>query len=168
MSDYLSLIQFNPQGPRNDIIPIFSDYEAFQALVGDLLKPFDRGGFDFVAGIDALGFILGAAAAISAGKGFAPIRKAGKLPRPFASVDFVDYTGKEKSLETGRWAIKAGAGFLLMDDWIETGAQMKAAVELVEFQGGVVAGICAVRMDDCQITRWLREHYRCHSVLIDP
>jgi adenine phosphoribosyltransferase len=167
MSDYLSLIQFNPQGPRNDITPIFADYEAFQALIGDLLKPFAPAGFDYVAGIDALGFILGAAAAVSAGKGFVPVRKTGKLPRPSASVDFVDYTGREKGLEIGLGIIRPGAGYLLMDDWIETGAQVKAAVELIESQGGVIVGICAVNIDDCQLTRWLREHYRCHAAFLD-
>ena len=164
MSDYLSLIQLNPQGPRNDVTPLFANYEAFRALVRDLLSAFDHRTFDYVAGIDALGFVLGTAIALTARKGFVPIRKTGKLPVSCASVGFTDYTGRESSLEIGKDAVKPGARILLVDDWIETGAQVKAAVQLIESQGGLVVGICAINMDDCTLTRWLRERYKCHAI----
>jgi len=164
MPDYLSLIQLNPQGPRNDVTPLFADYEAFRALVQDLLEPFEQSTFDYVAGIDALGFVLGTAVALTARKGLVPIRKSGEVPGPSVSIDFVDYTGGGKSLEVRKDAVKPGARILLVDDWIETGAQVKAAVQLIESQGGVVVGISAIHMDDRAITRWLRERYKCHAV----
>ena len=115
-------------------------------------------------GIDALGFVLGTATAFVAQKGFVPIRKAGRLPGPSHSISFTDYTGRDKSLEVGENAIRPGARALLVDDWIETGAQAKAAVELVESQDGIVVGICAIHIDSNPQTAWLREHYKCHAV----
>jgi len=164
MRGYLSLIQLNPQGPRNDVTPLFADYEAFRALIRDLLEPFEQSTFDYVAGIDALGFVLGTAAAFTARKGLVAIRKSGKVPGPSLSVDFVDYTGRRRTLELRKGAVNPGARILLVDDWIETGAQVQAAVRLIESQGGVVIGIAAIHMDDCAITRWLRERYQCHTV----
>lgn len=61
MNNYLRLIDTNTTGPRYDVTPLFSDYEAFAALVKDLAYPFADAACDYVAGIDALGFILDAA-----------------------------------------------------------------------------------------------------------
>jgi adenine phosphoribosyltransferase len=164
MADYLSLIRLNPQGPRNDVTPLFADHSALRSLAEDLLDPFGLADFDYIAGIDALGFVLGTAMAFVAHKGFVPIRKAGRLPGPSRSVCFTDYTGQEKALEMGENAFKPQAGLLLVDDWIETGAQAKAAVQLIESQGGIVVGICAIHIDDNASTKWLRNRYRCHAV----
>ena len=88
--------------------------------------------FDCVVGIDALGFILGTAVAIHSKKAFVPIRKGGKLPVVSDAIGFVDYTGQVKSLELRKGAITPGTRVLLVDEWIETGSQVKAAVELIE------------------------------------
>ena len=48
--------------------------------------------------------------------------------------------------------------------WVETGSTMTAAVELVERQQGVVAGIVAVNIEDNEATQKLRARYKCHSV----
>ena len=164
MTTYLHLIDTNTPGPRDDVTPLFASYDAFSALVDDLLNHFNDVTFDCIAGIDALGFILGAAMAMRAEVGFVPVRKGGKLPVEVDSVEFVDYTGQPKSLELRAVAIKAGTSVLLVDEWIETGAQMRAAVELVEGQGGIVAGIAAINIDDNEGSRWLVERYRCFSL----
>jgi len=164
MTSYLHLIDTNTPGPRDDVTPVFADHEAFSALVNDLLDPFNDVTFDCIAGIDALGFILGAAMALRAEVGFVPIRKGGKLPVVVDSVEFVDYTGQPKSLELRAGMIKPETRVLLVDEWIETGAQMRAAVELVEKQGGIVAGIAAINIDDTEGSRWLMERYRCFSL----
>ncbi len=75
-------IDTHTQGPRCDVTALFADYEAFAALVEDLVIPFAHVELDYVAGIDALGFILGAAIALQLPRGFLPIRKGGKLPVP--------------------------------------------------------------------------------------
>ena len=82
-----------------------------------------------------------------------PVRKGTKLPLDRDSVDrvdFVDYTGLAKAL--------------LVDDWIETGAQICAASRLLENQSITITGIVAIAIDDNERTRELRMKYRCHAV----
>jgi len=167
MRNYLQLIDTHTQGPRSDVTPLFADYKAFSSLVEDLIEPFLQVAFDYVIGIDALGFIVGAALALRAKKGFVSIRKGGKLPVQTHSVDFVDYTGQIKSLELRADAIAAGTKVLIVDEWIETGAQIKAAIELVERQGGIVVGIATINIDDNAETRLIREKYQCHALWED-
>ncbi len=164
MKDYLRLIDTNTPGPRCDVTPLFADPEAFAELVADLCAPFDAADIDLVAGIDALGFILGTAIAVHLHKGFTPIRKGGKLPVAVTSVAFVDYSGQPKTLELRQGGLPAGAWVLLVDEWVETGAQVQAAVEMIEGVGGVVVGIAAINMDDNPGVRWLRERYKCVAV----
>jgi adenine phosphoribosyltransferase len=77
-------------------------------LITNLSAPFTVNLPDYVAGIDALGFVLGTAVALQFNKGFIPIRKQGKLPVAADAVEFVDYTGRQKGLELRRGALKAG------------------------------------------------------------
>ena len=167
MSSYLNLIDVNTKGPRYDVTPLFADFESFSALVEDLLAPFNSIEFDYVAGIDALGFILGTAISFRALKGFIPIRKGGKLPVDTTSVDFVDYSGQEKSLELRADAIKPGTRVLLVDEWIETGAQVNAAIELIERQQGVVIGVATINIDENKETEILKKKYKCYAVWTD-
>ena len=116
-----------------------------------------------MAGIDALGFVLGTAMAQRFKKCLVTIRKGGKLPVEADRVEFVDYMGK-KSLELRPDLIGAGMRVLVVDEWIETGAQARAAIELIERRGGVIAGVAAICIDDNENTRWLRDRYDCHAV----
>ncbi len=167
MKDYLQRIDTDTQGPRHDVTPLFADYDAFSSLVDDLLGHFGDVEFDCVAAIDALGFVLGAAMAIRAEKGLVPIRKAGKLPVQTITVSFVDYTNQEKSLEIRVDAFPLGTRVLLVDEWIETGAQVQAAIELIEQQGGIVAGVASINMDENDLTQRLRNKYNCCTVWCD-
>nr|WP_315269015.1 adenine phosphoribosyltransferase [Microbacterium lemovicicum] len=120
-----------------DITPLLADPRALADVIAALSEPFD-GQFDVVAGIEARGFILAGAVAIAAGVGLVPIRKAGKLPRPAASVAF--------SLEYGEAVIEIhddiapGTRVLLVDDVLATGGTLCAAHELVAAVGGEVVG----------------------------
>lgn len=111
-----------------DISPMLADAAALRAAVDALIEPF-AGTFDVVAGIEARGFLLAGAAAIAAGVGMAPIRKAGKLPRPAASVDY--------ALEYGTASIEMsddlprGTRVLLVDDILATGGTLRAGRELL-------------------------------------
>ncbi len=163
MSDrpYLALIDHQTNGQRCDVTPLFADYAAFSALVDDLAAFVEPLAFDVVAGIDALGFILGAALALRTHTGFVPIRKGGKLPVAVDVAECVDYTGQRKTLELRRDALKPGTRVLVVDEWIETGAQVRAAIQLIEGQGGVIAGIASLHMDDNEQTEPLRARYPC-------
>ena len=162
-----ALIDVNTEGPRYDVTPLFADFESFSALVEELLAQSSTIEFDYVAGIDALGFILGTALSFRALKGFIPIRKGGKLPVETLSVNFVDYSGQEKSLEIRADAIKPGARVLLVDEWIETGAQVNAAIELIERLKGVVIGIATINIDENKETEKLKKKYKCYTVWTD-
>jgi adenine phosphoribosyltransferase len=163
MTNYLQLIDTHTPGPRYDVTPLFGDYAAFSRLADDLLERFDGAAFDLIAGIDALGFILGAGMAVRAQKGFVPIRKHGNLPVQVDVAEFVDYSGQPKALELRVGAVKLGTRVLLVDEWIETGAQAKAAISLIEKQGGVVVGVATVNVDVNENTRPLLEKYNCQS-----
>jgi len=164
MSDYLALIDTHTAGPRYDVTPLFADFAAFAELVGDLCSQLGDVEIDAVAGIDALGFILGTAVALARRVGFITVRKGGKLPVRADTAEFVDYTGQRKALELRKGAVKAGMRVLVVDEWIETGAQVGAAIGLIEGQGGVVAGLATINIDGNPHTRSLLERYRCFSV----
>jgi adenine phosphoribosyltransferase len=166
MKPYLSLIDMNTQG-RCDVTPLFADREAFSQLADDLAKPFLGLDIDAVVAIDALGFILGTAIAERLGVGLVPARKGGKLPVETIRETFVDYTGEEKALEIRPDALKPGAAVLIADEWIETGAQVSAAIALVERAGARVAGIAAINIDRCPATAALRSQYAVRSVWED-
>lgn len=167
MQDYLHLIDTHTTGPRYDVTPLFADGAAFAALLADLDTCFAEIAFDAVTGIDALGFILGAGLALRRGVGFIPIRKGGKLPVAADSRTFTDYTGILKALELRHGAIAPGMRILLADEWIETGAQATAAIHLIEGQGGVIAGIATIHIDENQHTRELLTRYNCQAIWQD-
>lgn len=137
-----SLIGTIPDYPQpgvafRDITPLLVDPAALRTAIDALVAPF-AGTFDVVAGIEARGFLLAGAAAIASGAGLVPIRKAGKLPRPAASVAY--------ALEYGEAVIemhddlRPGARVLLLDDVLATGGTLAAGRELVETLGGEVVG----------------------------
>jgi adenine phosphoribosyltransferase len=113
---------------------------------------------------DALGFILGTAIALKMDKDFIPLRKGGKLPCDVDTADFVDYTGDRKSLEIRKGTIETGTRVLLVDEWVETGAQIEASIKLIEKQGGIIAGIASINIDDNEEGNDLRARYPCYTL----
>ena len=77
------------------------------------------------------------------------------------TVRFVDYSGQETTLELRAGVLRPATSVLVVDDWIETGAQVTAAIALVEGQAGIVAGIAGLHMDGNDATRRLAERYPC-------
>ncbi len=148
MREYLRLIDSETNGNRADVTPLFADAEAFRGAMDDLLSLVRECDFTVIAGIDALGFVLGAALAMEAETGFVPVRKAGKLPVTTDSIGFDDYDGAHKTLEIRLDVLTASDRVLLVDEWIETGAQVLAAASLIEGQGATVAGIATLHCDD--------------------
>ncbi|NXJ66770.1 APT1 phosphoribosyltransferase, partial [Rostratula benghalensis] len=140
---YLALMAPNVKGPNYawlDPSRLYCHPQGLRDCVADLLQPFQGDPIDMVAGIDAMGFILGAAAAAVLQKGFLAIRKAGHLCVQTVSQPYTDYSGREKVMEVRTDAISPGLRILLVDQWVETGGTMRAAIQLLEGLGGVVAG----------------------------
>lgn len=164
LQSYLKLIDTQTTGGRNDVLPLFQNFEAFQALVDDIYNLVSSCQFNYVAGIDALGFILGTAIAFKAKVGFIAIRKSGKLPKSCNRIEFVDYTNTKKGLELALGVVKSGDRILLVDEWIETGAQVRAAARLLEDQGASIAAITGIAMENSLKTKDLFKRYNCRAL----
>ncbi len=125
-----------------DFTPLLADGAALRAVVDDIVARF-AGHVDTVAGIEARGFMLGAAAAVGLGVGFVPIRKAGKLPRrTYEATYALEYATATLQLHTDAFAPRSRV--LLVDDVLATGGTAAAACELVERAGGHVVAVDVV------------------------
>ena len=94
-------------------------------------------GAQAIAGIEARGFIFGAAVAAQLGIGFVPVRKPGKLPVPVLALDYALEYGTD-TLEVDPGAIPDGQRVVLIDDLIATGGTALAAAQLLREAGAVV------------------------------
>ena len=126
-----------------DITPLLGDPRAFSTAVDAIVVSFGRGSIDKVVGIEARGFIVAAPVAYHFGAGFVPLRKPGKLPYETISQAYELEYGQE-TLEIHVDAIAQGERVLIVDDVLATGGTARAAVDLVESAGGVVAGLAFV------------------------
>ena len=152
---------------KADLTPLYIDIEVFSNLVADTSRPFRRVALDKVAGPEALGFIVGGAVALRLKKGFVPVRKGGALPtrrRHVTRTSFVDYTTERKTLELNKGLIEPGERILVVDDWIETGAQIKAVIRLVERLAEVVVGVSTLGAHRNEGTKVLFERYNLHAI----
>ncbi|WP_431711617.1 adenine phosphoribosyltransferase [Glutamicibacter uratoxydans] len=125
-----------------DLTPVFADPVGLRRIVDELVERF-AGQFDIVAGLEARGFVLAAAAAYAAGTGMLTIRKAGKLPREVYRDDYTLEYGSA-SLEIHKDEIVPGTRVLILDDVLATGGTVGSAARLIERAGGVVAGVGVV------------------------
>ena len=142
------LIRTIPDYPKpgimfRDITTLLSHPEGFSYTIQLLVDRYSQYDFDFVAGIEARGFILGAPLATNLGKGFIPIRKSGKLPGPTISQSYDLEYGTDQ-IEIHEDAFGRGSKILLMDDLIATGGTAAAAIQLIERCGGNVVECCFV------------------------
>ncbi|MDO5080993.1 adenine phosphoribosyltransferase [Buchananella hordeovulneris] len=127
-----------------DITPLLADGPAFRRLI-TLLARLVGDDVDAVAGLESRGFILAAPLATTLEVGMLTVRKAGKLPGPVIGVEYSLEYGTAK-VELRPETVAPGDRVLIIDDVLATGGTARAAIELVEQAGGVVAGVL-VRLD---------------------
>ncbi|MCW2558150.1 MAG: Adenine phosphoribosyltransferase [Mycobacterium sp.] len=121
-----------------DLTPLLADAKGLATVTSALAAVAE--GADLVAGIDARGFLLGAAVAIKLGTGVLAVRKGGKLPPPVHSESY--------SLEYGTATLEVPAEgidladrkILIVDDVLATGGTVAATVRLLGKAGAVVIG----------------------------
>lgn len=143
---FKSLIRTIPHYPKQgiqfrDITTLLKDPIGFRMVVDALAQHYATQPIDKIAGIEARGFIIGAALAYKLGLGFVPIRKSGKLPAETIGHDYVLEYGADR-VEIHTDAIAQGEQVLLVDDLIATGGTAQAATALIQKLGGLVMG-CA-------------------------
>jgi adenine phosphoribosyltransferase len=123
-----------------DITPVLADADGLRACTEGLAALADDLGVEAVAGIEARGFVLGAALAVRLGTGFVPVRKVGKLPFSTHRAAYdLEYGSAEIEVHTD--AFSAGQRVLVVDDVLATGGTAEAACRLVETAGAEVAGV---------------------------
>ncbi|HET6951988.1 MAG TPA: adenine phosphoribosyltransferase [Acidimicrobiales bacterium] len=126
-----------------DLTPLLADVDAFRYSVDAIADHAAGLTVDRVVGIEARGFIFGAAVAYRLGAGFVPVRKPGKLPFRTVSQHYELEYGVD-ALEAHEDAVLAGDSVLIVDDVLATGGTAGAACRLVERLGGRVAGLAFV------------------------
>ncbi len=123
-----------------DITGILQEADGLKLAIDEMAKLVSKVDCDVIAGAESRGFILGVPIAYLLHKPFAPIRKAGKLPRETISETYTLEYGTA-TIEIHKDAIKPGQKVVLIDDLIATGGTMKAAANLIEKLGGQVVDI---------------------------
>lgn len=125
-----------------DLTPVLADAEAFRSVIAALAD--DWGEIDLVAGLDARGFLLGAAVAMQLGTGVLAIRKAGKLPPPVYSRSYDLEYGTATLEIPGDGVDLSGKRILVVDDVLATGGTVSAATALLLEMGAEVVGVSIV------------------------
>jgi adenine phosphoribosyltransferase len=134
------LIRSVPDFPKpgilfRDITTLIGNGPGLAATVALLAEQVEASGARTVAGIEARGFIFGAAVAARLGLSFVPVRKPGKLPVPSLAIDYALEYGTD-TLEVDPDAVPDGEPIVLIDDLIATGGTAIAAAELLRRAGG--------------------------------
>lgn len=139
LEDYVTSI---PDFPKEgiifrDITTVIQDPEGFHMAIEKMQSFLKDVDFDVVVGAESRGFIFGAPIAYNCGKGFALVRKKGKLPRATIEENYELEYGTA-TIEMHKDAIKPGQKVVLVDDLIATGGTSEAMIRLVERLGGKV------------------------------
>ncbi len=140
--DFGKYVRTVPDFPKKgilfyDLMPLFGSSEGFPRLIESISAPYRTERLAHVVGIEARGFIVGAALANLLEIGFVPIRKKGKLPGKVRELSYaLEYGQDTIAIQDG--AIAKGARVILVDDLLATGGTAKAALDLLSQVGADV------------------------------
>lgn len=141
-ADLAALVRAIPDYPKpgilfRDVSTLLLDGKGFRAAIDRLIATFDPDAVDYIAGIEARGFIVASAMSYALSKGKIMLRKAGKLPGEAVGIDYALEYGTDR-IEMHVGSVRPGDRVLLVDDLIATGGTALAGVELLRGQGAVV------------------------------
>ena len=146
MDELKNIIRDIPDFPKKgivfkDITTLLGDAKSFQRMIDLLGHRYVGQHIDKVVGVEARGFIIGAALAYKLGAGVVLVRKPGKLPSETMKKSYALEYGTD-TLEIHTDAIKPGERVLIADDVLATGGTMSAVVEMVKGLGGELVECC--------------------------
>ncbi len=126
-----------------DITTLLNNKDAYKLLMDHLEERYKDCGLEYIAGLDARGFIFGAALADRLGIGFVPIRKKGKLPNTTICEKYeLEYGFDEVEIHLDAFHEKIGAKVLIVDDLCATGGTAEAAAKLVKDTKAELIEVC--------------------------
>lgn len=140
--DLKTLVRTVPDFPApgilfRDITTLIAHGAGMSACVDHLADRARAADAQAIAGMEARGFIFGAAVAARMGVGFVPVRKPGKLPVKTIGINYALEYGRDR-LEIDPTAIAQGQRIVIIDDLIATGGTALAAAELLRMAGASV------------------------------
>lgn len=146
MDDLKNIIRDIPDFPKKgiifkDITTLLQDAQSYQRMIDLISHRYVGKHIDKVVGVEARGFIIGAALAYKLGAGVVLVRKPGKLPSEIFSKTYELEYGTD-TLEIHRDAIKPGERVLIADDLLATGGTMAAVVDMVQNMGAEIVECC--------------------------
>lgn len=167
-----NLIKNYPDFPKQgilfkDINPVFRDGKSLNILGNYFYNQFDKADVDYIAGIEARGFILSTLLGLKFNKGVIMIRKAGKLPGTTIKQAYgIEYGTAVMELQSD--SLRKGDRILIADDLLATGGTASAAATLIEDLGGQVVGFAfIIELSSLDGGKLLRERgYRVHSMVV--
>lgn len=134
---------------RYDLLAVYKEAVLFAELVdylcGQIKEP-----VEYIVSPEATGWPLAAAIAAKRKVGFVGIRKEGSLPyaeEDLLKTSFIDYTGKTKTFTVQKDFIPEKSNVIIVDDWIETGAQIAAILGLLAQRQIIVQKIVSIGAD---------------------
>ncbi len=142
--ELLSIIRDVPDFPKpgilfRDITPILENPTVSRAVVNEMMRQFEGLKIDAVAGIESRGFLFGLPLAMEMNVPFIAIRKKGKLPAETVEYSY-DLEYGSATIEMHRGVVEPGMNVLIHDDLLATGGTAVASRELINLEGGTVAG----------------------------
>ncbi len=146
--ELLSSIRDIPDFPKpgiifKDITTLLNNPKAFKLLMDHLEERYKEMNLDYIAALDARGFIFGAPLADRLGIGFVPIRKKGKLPSTTICEKYeLEYGFDEVEIHLDAFENKENARVLIIDDLIATGGTADAACKLVKDTKANLVEVC--------------------------
>jgi adenine phosphoribosyltransferase len=143
-----SLIRAIPDFPIpgilfRDITPLLGDAAGFKAMVDLFVEKYRSAGIEYVVGIEARGYMLGAPVAYALGAGFVPVRKPGKLPGEKFTEEYALEYGTN-TIEIHADAVTRGKRVLVIDDLLATGGTMAATLRLLARLEAKIAGVAVL------------------------
>jgi len=142
MDELKNIIRDIPDFPKKgivfkDITTLLANAKGFHRMVDLLAHRYIGEKIDQIVGIEARGFILGAALAYKLGTGIVLVRKPGKLPYKTSSVSYQLEYGTD-TLEIHEDVLKLNDRVIIADDLLATGGTMAAVVSLVERHRAII------------------------------